>query len=79
MAAPDIRVGNVTIDSCEGVPLLTLEAADGHGNAVDVYLDEEHATYLAWKLALTLQGITTDTELAALLDNVEQHLLRKAG
>ncbi len=75
----NIQIGSVTIDSCEGVPLLSIEAADGKGNFVDVYLDEERATYLAWKLALTLSGISTDAELSALLDKVEDHLLRKAG
>ncbi len=74
----NIALGHVTVDSCEGVPLLTLEAADGKGGIVDVYLDEERATYLAWKLALTLSGISTDAELSALLDKVEDHLLRKA-
>lgn len=65
-----VQIGNVTIDSCEGVPLLTLEASDGKGNIVDVYLDEDGATYLAWKLALTLGGLTTNNDLRAALDNV---------
>ncbi len=75
----NVRIGSVTIDSCEGVPLLTLEASDGRGGIVDVYLDVDGATYLAWKLALTLPQISTDADLCALLDKVEDHLLRKAG